>query len=461
MKVLQKFSVRKYGIVTCVLLCLGAIIGGHTYVTAQGTTPSPPKAQSLIQDGNFQQFEPWTFINRGDASSFASLIKTNQGNAMRLVVHVNTPYASWNAQLRQSFRLVGGQPVTISYQARSWNGNEVNLVLQDANGPDYTEYFNKTEFVEGSSWNTYTYTFTPQIDNPTTLIAFNMASETGTIWLANVQVVTGSLTPTTPVAGATATLPPIAQPTAAPTPTPETQPTATPTPAPTTTGLPPAIDSSWKMSFDDEFSDSDVNWGTWQNGGQNWGSGGNGEQQEYLAGECSEANGTLQLQAENKSANGKRYSSCMVNTLGTFQQTYGYFEFRGKIPQGQGLWPAFWLYNSALSGAPEIDVMENLGNNTSTYYATYHSNSGQQQQTYNGVNLANGYHTYGVKWTPDAITFYLDNVAVRTVTSNIYQGPMFLLINLAVGGNWPGSPNASTSFPSTFNVDYVRVYAMP
>jgi beta-glucanase (GH16 family) len=150
----------------------------------------------------------------------------------------------------------------------------------------------------------------------------------------------------------------------------------------------------------------------------------------------------------------------MLNTIGTFSQTYGYFEFRGKIPSGQGYWPAFWLYDAAYK-PPEIDVMENIGSDPSTYYMTYHySTSGSQQYVYNGQNLSAGYHTYAVKWVPGSISFYLDDSLQYTVTSNVSSSPMVILMNLAIGGNWPGSPNASTMFPGYFNVDYVRAWSM-
>ncbi len=218
--------------------------------------------------------------------------------------------------------------------------------------------------------------------------------------------------------------------------------------------------NGWKLTFDEEFNETGVNWNIWQDGGQNWGSGGHGEQQAYLGSECSVANGQLIVRGEDIPANGKKYSSCMLNTLGTFKQTYGYFEFRGRLPSGQGYWPAFWLYESATDGTPEIDVMENLGNDTRTYYMTYHSDVGDQQQVYHGVDLAAAFHTYAVKWLPDSITFYFDNVAQYTVTNGVYNNPMFILIDLAIGGQWPKSPDASTPFPGYFNVDYVRAYAL-
>lgn len=225
--------------------------------------------------------------------------------------------------------------------------------------------------------------------------------------------------------------------------------------------VPPAINASWKLTFDDEFNGTGVDWTKWQDGGKNWGSGGNGEKQAYLPEKCSVAHGLLQIQADSTPGQKKPYSSCMLNTMQTFQQTYGYFAFRGKLTRGQGFWPAFWLYESATGGKPEIDVMENLGNDTTTYYMTYHIEAGTLQQAYHGIDLAAAFHTYAVKWMPDSITFYLDNMPQFVVTDDIYTRPMFILIDMAVGGNWPGSPDASTRFPGLFDVDYVRAYAMP
>ena len=229
--------------------------------------------------------------------------------------------------------------------------------------------------------------------------------------------------------------------------------------------IPPEIDSSWRFTFDDEFDSSSVNWSQWKDGGQNWGSGGNGEQQGYTASACAQSGGALQMIGTHSpvTVQGRtyNYSSCMLDTLGTFKQAYGYFEFRGRIPSGQGYWPAFWLYDSSYQW-PEIDVMENLGNDTSTYYMTYHyASSGAQQYIYSGANLAADYHTYAVKWVPGAISFYLDDTLQYTATSNVSASPMFILMNLAIGGNWPGSPNASTPFPGYFDVDYVRAWSMP
>lgn len=231
--------------------------------------------------------------------------------------------------------------------------------------------------------------------------------------------------------------------------------------------LPPAIDTSWRLTFDDEFNGSTIN-SLWRDGGVNWGSGGNGEKQGYVMNDCKLENGILRIIGEKKQVTTTKtghapqtyqYSSCMINTIGTFNQTYGYFEFRGKLVHGQGYWPAFWLFDSTYQSNAEIDVMENLGRDTNTYYMTYHS-GGQQQKTYRGADLAQGYHTYAIKWTPSNVIFYFDDVQQYSVGNN-FNGKMFILVNLAIGGSWGGDPDASTVFPGEFDVDFVRAYAMP
>ena len=226
--------------------------------------------------------------------------------------------------------------------------------------------------------------------------------------------------------------------------------------------VPPAIDQTWPLTFEDHFDGTGVNWTVWRDGGKNFTNGGNGELQQYVPSACTTAGSDLKICARRESAKGRAYTSGELNTRGVFKQAYGYFEFRGQLPQGQGLWPAFWLYDETGATLEEIDVMENLGKDTTTYYMTMHDNAGGEcGHAYHGVDLAQGYHKYAVKWTPEAITFYLDDVPQHQVTSHIVSRPMAIFIDLAVGGHWPGNPTDSTPLPAVFNVDYVRVWAMP
>ena len=161
--------------------------------------------------------------------------------------------------------------------------------------------------------------------------------------------------------------------------------------------------------------------------------------------------------------NNYQYTSGWLDTDHTFAQTYGFFEMRAQLPAGQGLWPAFWLVPTNGSWPPELDIMEMLGNNPNILHTTVWSNStGQATSVSAGVNVADmsiGYHTYAVDWEPTTITWFFDGQPVfQTATPSDLNTPMYMILNLAVGGDWPGNPNASTTFPAQMGVDYVRVY---
>lgn len=171
-----------------------------------------------------------------------------------------------------------------------------------------------------------------------------------------------------------------------------------------------------------------------------------------------------------------QYTSARLNTAKTFTQKYGHFEARIKIPRGQGIWPAFWMLGDDLGsvGWPdsgEIDIMENVGNEPGTVHGTLHgpgySGAGGIGASYtlpNGEVFADDFHVFAVDWSPSGITWSVDGRAYQTrgpadVGGNkwVYDHPFFLILNLAVGGNWPGSPDAGTSFPQTMTIDYVHV----
>ncbi|XYD12053.1 family 16 glycosylhydrolase (plasmid) [Methylobacterium sp. NMS12] len=161
------------------------------------------------------------------------------------------------------------------------------------------------------------------------------------------------------------------------------------------------------------------------------------------------------------------YTSGMINTFHSFSQTYGYFEMRAELPAGQGYWPAFWLLPEDGSWPPEIDVMEMLGHDPGTLYTTVHSlapgqtpgNHTMSQGISNVADMSGGYHTYGVDWQPDTLTFYFDGQEIyRTPTPAGLDKPMYMIANLAVGGSWPGDVDATTPFPAQMNIDYMRAY---
>jgi beta-glucanase (GH16 family) len=163
------------------------------------------------------------------------------------------------------------------------------------------------------------------------------------------------------------------------------------------------------------------------------------------------------------------YTSARLNTSGRFTQAYGHFETRMKLPRGQGMWPAFWMLgggNWPTDG--EIDVMENVGFEPNTVHGTIHgpgySGSGGIGAGYSGPNFSDDFHTYAIDWAPNQIKWYVDGNLYQTRTPSdlngnrwVYDHNFFIIMNLAVGGYWPGDPNSSTQFPQQLVVDYVHV----
>lgn len=215
-------------------------------------------------------------------------------------------------------------------------------------------------------------------------------------------------------------------------------------------------------------------------GGGGWG---NHELEDYTSRASNvslDGHGRLAITAQQESYTdgGKtyHYTSARIQTKGLYQSKYGQIEARIKLPAGKGLWPAFWALgaNGSWPASGEIDMMENVGSNPFTVIGSIH---GPQTGTSRGyhisaeehsrVSLAAGYHVYGVEWSPTKIVFTLDGApyATRTrsdLSSNqswVFNKPFYLLLNVAVGGTWPGSPNASSHFPATMLVDWVRVYS--
>ena len=164
------------------------------------------------------------------------------------------------------------------------------------------------------------------------------------------------------------------------------------------------------------------------------------------------------------SINGYQYVSGMLNTFHSFSQTYGYFEMSAQMPVGQGMWPAFWLLPaSGQSPPPELDIVEVLGRDPGTVHTALHR---IDNGVYADVGAAthvgsttDGFHRYGVNWQPDTITWYFDGRAIAsTATSSDMHQPMYMIVNLALGGNWGGNLDSSSPLPAQMKVDYIRAY---
>ena len=162
------------------------------------------------------------------------------------------------------------------------------------------------------------------------------------------------------------------------------------------------------------------------------------------------------------------YTSGIMTTYESFKFVNGYVEMRAKIPSGQGLWPAFWLLNGYYVGQqPEIDILEVLGHNPHQSFHTFHrlengvsqSDQGSTDNGNPGVGYSDDFHTYGVRWQRGKIDWYIDGQIVYTYEdSDVPYQLMYVIVNLAVGGAWPGSPDSTTVFPSSLDIDYIRVY---
>ncbi|WP_405294283.1 family 16 glycosylhydrolase [Algibacter sp. Ld11] len=186
-------------------------------------------------------------------------------------------------------------------------------------------------------------------------------------------------------------------------------------------------------------------------------------------------NGILIMTANKESFQGSDYTSARIITKGKFEQAYGRFEARIRLPYGQGLWPAFWLLGADIDevGWPqcgEIDIMENRGQEPTLINGTVHGpgySAGESiSKSYELTNdrFDTGFHIFGIEWGPEYINYYVDDVLYNQITPDdvtgewVYDHPFFIIINMAVGGDYVGAPNGETVFPQTMLVDYVRVY---
>jgi beta-glucanase (GH16 family) len=248
-------------------------------------------------------------------------------------------------------------------------------------------------------------------------------------------------------------------------------------------------DTQLNIVWSDEFNQPDgsspdpTKW-NYDLGGGGWGNG----EMEFYTGRTNNARivgGQLVIEADLESTNGYSYTSARLKTQGLASWAYGRMEARIKIPRGQGIWPAFWMLGANFPAihwpaCGEIDIMENIGNTSDqgTDHGTIHGPvSGDGDYNYNagvggtytlpgGAALADNFHIYAVEWTTNQIKWFLDTTNFFTATPAslptggiwVFTNRQFFILNVAVGGNWPGYPDATTIFPQQMLVDYVRVY---
>ncbi len=241
-------------------------------------------------------------------------------------------------------------------------------------------------------------------------------------------------------------------------------------------GGPPPPPPAWQLVWQDEFDGTALDTARWvrETGGHGWG---NNELQFYTdrVENARLDNGFLVIEARAEAFGNRAYTAARLKTQGLAAWRYGRIEARIQVPRGQGLWPAFWMLGDNIDrvGWPacgEIDIMENIGREPGIVHGTVH---GPNYSGANGVGgaytlgsgaFADDYHVFAVEWNASSMQWFVDGTLYRTVLPSdlpgswVFDHPFFIILNVAVGGYWPGNPDSTTVFPQTMRVDYVRVY---
>lgn len=231
--------------------------------------------------------------------------------------------------------------------------------------------------------------------------------------------------------------------------------------------------------WSEEFSESNIDDTKWTFEIGNNGGWGNNELEYYQSGNASIVDGNLMIEARSEALNGFSYTSSRMITKSKFDFKYGRVDVRAALPKGQGIWPAIWLLGSNIDavGWPkcgEIDIMEMIGGDgsgngrdnkiygTAHWFGTAYASYGGNTTLSSGI-FKDKFHVFSISWDENYIRWYLDDVKYHEILItpaelSEFKENFFLILNVAVGGNWPGSPNGATTFPQRMFVDYVRVF---
>ncbi|MFI5186014.1 MAG: family 16 glycosylhydrolase [Chitinophagales bacterium] len=239
----------------------------------------------------------------------------------------------------------------------------------------------------------------------------------------------------------------------------------------------PTSYTGYSLIWSDEFNGTSLDQSAWnyETGNNGWG---NNELENYTSrvNNTTLQDGKLVIHALKENYSGSSYTSARITTQGKKEFTYGRIDIRAILPKGKGIWPALWMLGSNISTAGwpacgETDIMELLGQEPTKVYGTLHygvlSNPGQKGDSYilPSGNFSDQFHVFSLEWKQDTVKIFVDNNLYLTVNktdvgsySYPFNASFFFIFNVAVGGNWPGDPDATTYFPQWMIVDYVRVY---
>jgi beta-glucanase (GH16 family) len=255
---------------------------------------------------------------------------------------------------------------------------------------------------------------------------------------------------------------------------------------PPASGAPATFTLVWSDEFDAPAGTpiDPLKW-THDVGGHGWGNNQLEYDTESVSNASHDGEGRLVITARRERFTGRdgvtrEYTSARIITKGKFEHAYGRFEARIQLPVGRGIWPAFWMLGADIDrvGWPacgEVDIMENVGHEASSNHGSLHGPgySGATPMTGvfslpGGQRFADGFHVFAIEWEPAAVRWYVDGALYQTRTPSslpagtrwVFDHPFFVILNVAVGGNWPGSPDAATVFPQEMRVDWVRVHKL-
>lgn len=219
-----------------------------------------------------------------------------------------------------------------------------------------------------------------------------------------------------------------------------------------------SLSSDWILVWNDEFNNNKIDPSKWRI--EDAALLKNNEKQYYSSDEVYVQNDCLVLRSQKRRKGDREYTSGLVSTNGKYAQKYGRFEMRAKFPSGKGIWPAIWMLPISGKWPPEMDIAETYGNNQvyMTNHFTVNGILDSEGKGYEIPNLAHDFHVFTLEWAPQELQWYIDGVLCFSTKQNIPHEPFYLILNTAIGGDWPGDPDSTTIFSQYHMIDYVRIY---